>query len=240
MSEDSFAKANERLKHLRPGDTVAVITFQGSFCPVTVSHVQCVVEARELLLPSAGDAPQDLEVFADIIGFMGCNPDKGLIKKLDPLPIISIQDRAMLIGLATEEHDWLAFHSWPEKAVNKLRRLYRRLTFIIFELDGADAALWTKPWRRAKYEQRYIVMGRPADPGKDNGTDKLRREMEKNGIWENTAFCLVGPEMPVVSSTAVRKNLLSGNILGLRDLLHPAVQDWNLNEGPYAPGRADP
>lgn len=85
--------AAARLSRLPDGALAAVVTFQGSFCPVTRGHVACIVGARELLLGRRhrGEqwVPPDLERFAEVVGFMGCNSDRHVQRKLAPSPAIS-------------------------------------------------------------------------------------------------------------------------------------------------------
>merc|ERR1711935_981797 len=106
-----LAKAKAKLQGLSDSSLVAVITFQGSFCPVTQGHVACVVETRELLLGrkyrEAHWAPAGLETFAEVVGFMGCNSDRHVSRKLVPQPAIALEDREALIDLVNADNDWL-------------------------------------------------------------------------------------------------------------------------------------
>lgn len=234
----SMVKAKAKLSSLPAGSLVAVVSFQGSFCPVTTGHVACVVGARGLLLgrKHRGErwVPKGLEEFREVVGLMGCNTDRNITKKLDPLPIIPIEDREALINLAAEEHDWLCSHRQPYEAVEQLTRLFPELRLKHFVLDGADAALWTKPWRRVTDEQRSIIVEREATPGQENGTEALQKSMAKDGTdFQSTPRCILWPQLSSASSTASRRALLAGDRPALERLLHPKVLEHLLKHGPY-------
>merc|ERR1712046_181121 len=200
-------------------------------------------DARNVICGEDGKctAPEDLEAFSEAIGFMGCNNDGHIQRKLQRLnppvhEIIPYESRQMLVELATQEYDWLWFKEKPFEAFEELQRQPSQLHIKHFEVIGADNSLYTKPWRRVTDTERIILMGRPADPGENNGTEAMHRAMRKDNYdITSTSKCIMGPELADISSTAARKALWAGDVERLRKLLHPAVMDWNLNEGPYAP-----
>lgn len=234
-----FSKAKGKLEGLAAGSLVAVVTFQGSFCPVTQGHLACLVEARELLLGrryrDAAWAPEGLETFAEVIGFMGCNTDKHVSRKLAPLPSIALEDREALIDLANAEQDWLCAHRKVWKAVDELRGMYPDLKVKHYVIDGADAAIWTHPWRTVSDETRSILVGRPPSAdGKEDGTATLQRSMEAEGLkFVSSPTCILWPELSEASATKARRALREEDDATLAKLLHPGIVEWNRREGPY-------
>lgn len=230
---DPVRAAKEKLSVLPPGSRVAVITYHGSFCPITIGHVLCPVTARDILLR------RQHEVFHDVVGFIKCNGDafvgSKLAKKEPPVPIIRCKDRVMLIGLATEEYDWLFPHDNPRGALGALQDMFPKLEIIHFGICGADDAVKYKKWTSATPTNRIFCLGRPSDPGQDNGTAGVQKGMLQDGINPDAGHFILGPELPDISSTAVRKALQENDVSQLSEILHPKVMDWNLTEGPYAP-----
>lgn len=233
-----LAKAKGKLTPLAKGSTAAVVTFAGSFCPVTRGHVACLVEARALLLGQKrrGErwVPPDLEEFAEVVGFIGCNSDRYVSKKLAPLPIVSKEEREALIDLAAEDLDWLSSVRGPWDAVEKLRKFFPHLRLVHFVVDGADVALYNKPWRKTAEDQRSIVVEREGD--EDCGVDALRRAVSQElGEYQSTPQCIFWPPLSAASSTAARRALLARDLAILTELLHPKVMQRLIDTGPWQP-----
>eukprot|EP01044_Picomonas_judraskeda_P003516 COSAG03_NODE_290_length_9343_cov_30.055820_9_plen_134_part_01 len=102
---------------------VAVVTMRGSFCPITLGHVRCFEEARQLLLGlGPGTLPAGVEPFAHTVGFLSLNPDHHLRSKFagkreKPL---GLADREMLVRVATAEMacsstHWMQVHPHPQQ-----------------------------------------------------------------------------------------------------------------------------
>lgn len=236
----NLCQAKLHLAGLPSGAHVAILSFQGSFCPVTRGHVLCLVEAREMLLGlrhrGQSWVPRDLEKFSKVIGFMGCNSDRHVGKKLAPLSALPVADREHLIELATQDLDWLTVSRSAYEVVDELRQLFPELFIKHFVLDGEDAALWTKPWRRATDESRSIIIRRAADDeGKSGDSCGMRNAMAKDGLeFSSSRTCILWPELSAASSTAARAALASGDSAAQIDLLQPRVRDWLLRGRHYA------
>jgi len=229
------------MAQLPDGGRVAVISYQGSFCPITLAHVGCPIEARNILLglPTSVARPAKLETFHAVVGFVNCNADSfvssKLSKKVPPVPIIPYNDRMMLIDMATKEYDWLWAHNNPRGALHDLTKAYPKLLFVPCNLCGADDAIKYQKWKGVTPMRRVICLGRPADPGLDNGTEGVRKRMAADGVDADAGLFVLGPELPDISSSAVRKAFVENDLVKLRECLHPSVMEWNLNAGPYAP-----
>jgi len=219
------------LDALPKGSHVAVITMTGSCCPVTLAHIQCFVEARRILLGEVAH-PGRMEHFEEVLGFLSLNSDGHVSSKLNEkrLPYICYEDRAKLVQLATEDLPWMNFNRTREHAVVKvLATHWLDLDIVRFTLNGADDVLKYEKWKGCSANQRSIAMGRPGL------TERLCVEVRQAGIDTEKGWFILGPELPDISSTAVRKALGGGNMTALDGLLHPRVAQWCLSEGPYKP-----
>ena len=97
------------LSQIPSGSIVGVISFVGSFCPVTVAHIQCVMESYKILSGTAViHRPSNLQVFDHIIALISVNSDSYVSSKLlrTKEQSISASDRKVLIDLATAEIPW--------------------------------------------------------------------------------------------------------------------------------------
>lgn len=207
---------------------VAVVTMVGSCCPVTLAHVQAFIEARRLLLGES-ERPEKLEEFTEVLGFLGLNGDGHVRKKLAAKgePFITKQDRAHLIDIATTDYPWLNYVEKGFDVARFVKFLCPGAKVIYFHLNGADDVVKFRKWNMCSKTNRHITMGRPGS------TQKVLEGMSKMGLDANNAICIVGPELPDISSTAVRKAMHDYNIDELKDMLHPGVIEWCLSCGPY-------
>eukprot|EP00906_Rhabdomonas_costata_P035873 RCo050388 len=109
-------KVGYGLRALPPGSVVGVVSLAGSLCPVTSAHVECLVEARNLLLnqppghPLALPRPSGMEQFDAVVGFLSCNSDDFVGKKMTRKGEVAIpqRQRIALVEMATKEYEWLA------------------------------------------------------------------------------------------------------------------------------------
>ena len=92
------------------GKRVAVLDFLGSLCPITLGHVQSVVEAHEILTGKAtplGDTA--FQVFDGCVALITVNDDSHVSRKLASKgeAAMSRSDRLKLCELATAEYPWI-------------------------------------------------------------------------------------------------------------------------------------
>jgi ADP-ribosylglycohydrolase len=207
---------------------VAVVTMRGSLCPITLGHVRCFEEARQLLLGLGGSLPAGVEPFAHTVGFLSLNPDHHLRAKFagkrgkKPL---GLADREMLVRVATAEMAWLELSTCKQTSrdVARLRQQFPQLNFDHFDMNGADDVVKYSKWTRAGPSHKMITMGRPGS------TLALLRGMARVGIAATgSADFLLGPELPDVSSTKLRAASQRGDQYELLTLCHPKVAEWML------------
>jgi len=223
------------LNSLPNGSHVAVVTMRGSCCPVTLGHIQGFVEARHIL---RGECPRPakLDQFGEVLGLLSLNGDGHVSCKLKAKgqPYISFQARAELVDLATAELPWLKFSQDPRSEIATMQKHWTHLNFMRFSLNGADDVVAYQKWNGSRESNRMITMGRPGY------TEKVLTGMKKAApkIDPEQGFFILGPELPDISSTAVRKALRASDLSTLTGLLHPSVIRWCLEHGPYVPSRA--
>lgn len=213
------------LANLKDGDSVAVITMLGSLCPITLGHVQCFVEARNVILGNSEanvPRPARLEKFAECLGLVALNGDGHVGAKLrakgqKPL---DIKERSHLVKLATDEYPWLCYDEHCE--IRALSRRWPSLRFVEIDMNGADDVVKYQKWACTGPENRMITMGRPGF------TETVKEGMQDFKIDPNDGYCFLGPELPDISSTAARDASARGDVDSLLTMLHPAVADWLL------------
>ena len=216
------------LDELKEGSHVAVITMTGSCCPVTTAHRMAFECSRQLLV---GEGRASLEHFAEVLGLLSLNGDHHVAGKLrmKGLPFVSYVERAQLVTMATSEVPWLDFNPTREHiAVNWLQQKWPKLKFIKYALNGADDVIKYQKWRSCSEEHRFITMGRPGY------TEKVIEGARRHGVRMNTGHFIVGPELPDISSTAVREALQKEDAQALESLLHPNVAAWLVRSGIYS------
>ena len=210
---------------------VAVITMTGSCCPITRAHCMMFETARETLL----NGP---EKFGEILGLLSLNSDSHVIdKKMSQLNEKGIlyKDRSELAKWATAEMPWMDFN--PGRARDSewwLPRYWKGLTFIRYEMNGADDVLKFEKWKHCKGGRRFITMGRPGF------TEEVTERSTAFGV--DLKNFIIAPELPNISSTKVRKVLreehgkpLEESLQRLGHLLHPSVAEWLLKSAIYVP-----
>ena len=141
----------------------------------------------------------------------------------------------MLVELAVDDISWIAFHDNAWRAFEELRRSFRHLHFIHYELDGADVALKNRTWLRCSEHSRRVAMGRACAVGETNPTHEIIALAQQDGVDIAAGRFIIGPELPDISSSRVRAALRAGDLAALRGMLHPRVLNWNLTAGPYKP-----
>lgn len=219
----------EALLNVLPhGSQVAVVTMRGSCCPVTLGHIQGFLESKRILLGEC-QMPGKLQQFDEVLGMLSLNGDDHVSWKLSQKgePFISMRDRAELVNLAAADLPWLKFSTGPDREIASMAKLWPHLTFVRFVLNGADDVVRYQKWNHSSESYRLITMGRPGY------TQKVLAGMRRAKINPEDGFFIVGPELPDISSTAVRKALRTHDLATLEDLLHPAVCQWCLENGPY-------
>jgi len=220
------------LANLPDGSHIAVVTMTGSCCPVTLAHVQCFVEARRLLLAEA-DRPRHLEVFQEVVAFLCLNGDAHVSSKMRQKnePYIQYTDRAMLVEFACSDLPWLSFYPGRENGVAMaVQKAWPKLHMVRLNLNGADDVLKYQKWNRCGPQHRLITMGRPG-----GYTERLKAAIRRARIDPEEGTFIIGPELPDVSSTEVRRACRVGDIERLSQLLDSRVAAWCINEGPYRP-----
>ena len=222
-------KLAERLAELDPGTSVAVVTLLGSLCPITVGHVQAFVEARRLLLGEASAArrPARLEPFGAVLGLISLNGDGYVGRKLQGKgeSSLNIEQRRQLVDLAVAEHDWLGTERRQGETVEELFSMYPHLELVHFYMNGADDVLRNRKWAWAGPQVRMITMGRPGD------TSNVIAQARGAGVDLDEGHFIMGPELPDISSSDVRKALACGDLAGAARLLHPDVLAWCVEHG---------
>jgi nicotinic acid mononucleotide adenylyltransferase len=214
------------LATLPRGSKVAVAFMLGSFCPITLGHVQCFVEARKLLLgrESSVTRPRRLERFDACLGFVALNGDHHVAKKLREKgqQALARRDRAHLVRLATARFPWLSTSDESRSAhlLSGLQRRHRHLHFQLFVMNGADDVVKYKKWQKAGPNYRMITMGRPGD------TERVRKGAAAAKV--KGEHFLLGPELPDISSTKARDASRKNDQAKLLRLLHQAVADFLL------------
>lgn len=230
----------EQVAELLPGSCLFVLTFVGSFCPVTKAHLSALIEARAMLVGEGpvGDGLVPVQSLPPgfprpdlTVGFVSVNSDAYVGRKLKQSNgFISAVERRHLIDLAVEDQSWIETTDDAWSAADLLRECFPNLNIIRFELDGADVAIKTQSWTRAKHTDRYICIGRPpSSDGANDGTRALLRCLDHSKV--DAGHFLVAPELPPVSSSKVRAAQEAGDVNRLRELLHPRVLEWLMENG---------
>jgi len=258
----AFVRSNAPLRGSRPM-RVAVVTFVGSFCPVTLAHVTAMKVAKQMLMGEAQlhmQRPSGLPVPDVVVGYMCANSESKVSKKLAKKGIASIseRDRRMLLDLAVNRPDLSWIRSMDQAACEvdyRLPQSQRRVEVVEalirqlpgyeithYRLDGADVAVQWKAWEQADANNRFLCCGRPSERGQGSTADLLSAmRRSKNGNmapgsqWYDQGFFVLLPEMQNISSTQVRSALYSGNMAVLENMLDKAVMEWNIKHGPYRP-----
>jgi len=231
---------DQRLRALPAGSNVAVVSLLGSLCPITLGHVQTFVEARQVLLRlSEHPVPARLEEFAECVGFICLNTDRHVDKKMSAAGQSSLDysTRQYLVELAIEDHDWVYFHPTRQgheqreeerEGVRQLSAKWPQLHVVHFYMNGADDVVKCRKYTWSCPHSRFITMGRPGF------TEEVREGMAASGVDPDDGFFIIGPELPDISSTAVRAALASGNYAALEGIVHPKVAKWCIDSGAFS------
>lgn len=218
------------LAELPPGSNVAVVTLLGSLCPITLGHVAAFVEARKLLLDEASPhRPKRLERFAHVLGFISLNGDYHVGMKMAQAgqPFLDADQRQALVKLAVADMQWMGWEAREGVSIRGLRRRWPNITFVHFTMNGADDVAKYRKYLHAEPRNRYITMGRPGE------TEKVVKGMQAAGVDPEDGNCLLGPELPDISSTEARHAIAAGDEAALARLLHPRVAEWCLRHSPW-------
>merc|ERR1712100_706264 len=105
---------------------------------------------------------------------------------------IAYQDRSELVCHATAHLPWLEFDEWEK--LQMLCERYPHLRFVEFDMNGADDVVKYEKWQHASDRNRMITIGRPGF------TKRVREGIRACGAAERN--CMLGPELPDISSTA--------------------------------------
>ena len=135
-----------------------------------------------------------------------------LCKKLSKDAHLDLASRKHLVGLGTAEYPWMDVEAIEGMSPDILRKRWPKLTFIRFEILGADNVVRYCEYQGGAEDKRIIVMGRPGS------TDEVKSGMASFKIDPDAGYYMLGPELPDVSSSAVRNAFRT-----LRDSLHPDV-----------------
>ncbi|CAJ1330384.1 unnamed protein product [Effrenium voratum] len=212
------------------GSLVAVVTMTGSCCPITRAHSLAFESSRDLLLrPRAAS-----ERYTEVLGLLSLNGDRHVGEKLrskgqEPIPLVQ---RGELVRLAAQDLPWMDLNPGREHSVaEELQTAFPRLRFHRFAMNGADDVYKYQKWRSCGPERRMITMGRPGF------TAKVLEHAQREKVLDQGYF-LMGPELPDISSTAVRLALKENDGAALETLLHPKVAAWLLRSGIYGSSTA--
>lgn len=118
------------------------------------------------------------------------------------------------------------------KAVWELAERWPELRFVHFSMNGADDVVKYGKYMWCGPRYRLITMGRPGF------TEEVRRGMTEAKIDADSGFCILGPELPDISSTAVRQAIIAGKVEALEALLDPKVAQWCVTNKAFDPNPA--
>ena len=169
--------------------------------------------------------PPELEHFDGCVGLLNLNHDTSVCRKLQQKgqKALCRRDRAQLVRLAVADLPWLRFSESPTQwchGAALLAQRFPRLDFVDFTMNGADDVVKYRKWRGAGPNCRLITMGRPGS------SEHLRRGAASAQV--RPEHFLMGPELPDISSTAVRDVCARGDADALLSMVHPDVADWLL------------
>ena len=155
---------NTALHSLPDGASVGVLTMKGSFCPITLGHVDVFRRGRDFLLDPKSYGWCHLEKFSHCIGILSLNSSKVVNCKMDGLGenSISFEDRTFLVSMAIEDITWLTLdHGWSSRSwMTWLQCQWPYLSFERFVLNGADDVVKHCKWHWASSGYRMITVGR--------------------------------------------------------------------------------
>ena len=231
IPQPTTASPESTLALLPPGSRVAVLDFLGSFCPITAGHVQCMTEARRILLGQSPPINADgaLKPFDACLGALTVNSDSHVHAKLSRSGenMLSSDQRLQLCGLATaSEVAWIRAGTPAGEWVASLRAAFPSITFTIWMLNGADDVVRYEKWEWASTDSPLITMGRPG-----GDVPIILNAISKESL-KSDAFVL-GPELLDVSSSAAREALRREDHAAVAAFLHPLVAAWLKQQGPY-------
>lgn len=211
---------------------------------MTLGHVGMFEEARNVLLREPGYAqyvPRHMEEFACVLGYISLNGDGHVRSKMKSVGCQSLnfQTRRALVQSATQHLPWLTFSEMSGLGLGRsLAKAWPNLRFVHYSLNGADDVAKYRKWTFASAQSRYFTVGRPGHTG------VVRRGMESKGLGDSP-YCILGPDMPDISSTRVRKLLehvdeanLDKTRAELCTLLHESVADACLASGVFRQRRS--
>jgi nicotinic acid mononucleotide adenylyltransferase len=210
------------------GQRVAILTMVGTFCPVTLGHVEAFVQAREILLGRADTAEgvridEPFDFVLGIVGFNRAERAEWKLTKNKELPPkgaragISKEDRAGMMDLATQDLPWMNPRG-TQPGTGQLLKRFPALTFVDWELNGADDVAKYEKWNDCDERNRFLTLGRPGH------TEAVRAGIARCGA--DPRWCVLAPELPDISSTAARAALRLKDMVRLQGLLDRRVIDW--------------
>ena len=217
----------------------------GSLNPITKGHITMFDEARKLLLNEGlGDfhRPEYLEFFASCIGLIKLNADEHVDQKMRLLgqQNLGYETRAHLVRLATVGKSWLALDETRD-GFKVLELSWPRLNFTYICMNGADDV-----WNNRKYNYNFanawatkmLIMGRPGY------TQPVYEALKKRRVDFEGGVCILGPELPNISSSAARSGAieqLDPTVAAYLESTHPQLlaQHWQSTQ-PSGGDSADP
>ena len=193
----------------------------GSFCPVTLAHVQCYIDARDIILKQASCPTKSQGQFDECLGLVRLNHDSHVRDKVAGTKdtMIIYKDRCHLINLAATGHPWLSYDDGY--GLWRFQKRWPSLKFTSYDMNGADDVFKKKKWTRLSEwgSHRMIVVGRPGF------TQMVHDGMQSDGIYYDNERCLFVPEISDVSSTEARRASKEGDE-AVHAMLHPDVAAW--------------
>ena len=216
----------------KPDARVAVIDFVGSFCPITLEHVMCLVEAQNILGGERAPAvaAPEFKPYDAVIAHIRVNSDESTAAKLHEKNELAItsKDRRDLCKLATSAHDlWIKVSQRsPEDWIAELQRRFPQQQYTIWRLNGADDVVRHQKWRNASASTPFITMDRPGH------TQEVLNAIHSGHVAPH--HFLVGRQLPDISSSAARRALAQADAAEIGRLLHPDVAKWCRQHSPWA------
>merc|ERR1719254_324432 len=103
--------------------------------------------------------------------------------------------------LAISDYPWMGTERHEGATMRELQSRWPNLKFMHFCMNGADDVVKYRKYMDASERSRYITMGRPGS------TDMVEEGMKAVSMDPDAGYMVLGPELPDISSTAVREAL---------------------------------
>ena len=164
------------------------------------------------------------------------NGDGHVSRKLSSKGEVALKlgERRALVELAVRDYEWIAWEAQEGGSLTAFEANWPQLRFVHFYMNGADDVARYRKYSWTGPQCRMIVMGRPGE------TEKVLEGARRAGVDMERGFFVMGPELPDISSTEVRRALTQGDRAAAARLLHPSVLAWCEQHPPWLHGRGAP